>query len=385
MKPLRVAVVGYGYWGPNLVRTLRESPEARLVAVAERNPARAVQIQEKYPDLAIASDHLSLFDMNLDAVAIVTSPETHSDLAAEFLQAGLDVFVEKPLAISTTDAARLVATAEENDRILMVGHIAEYHPAVRAIKQLIDAGDLGEIRYIDTVRAGLGLFHPSLNVMWDLAPHDLSILIHLLGTAPMVAAARGISCVQESIEDVAYATFTFPKGVLAHTRMSWLDPHKTRRITVVGSDRMIVYDDLNIHEQLKIYDKKVKAVPITDTFGDYQFSYHYGSVTSPYVEFEEPLRLECRHFLQCVRDRVQPLTDGRNGLRVVQAIEAAQRSLASGGVEVAVDSRSPAETILSGPLDYSLSNGTEAGGHMGTVTADDAGLDHDSELRRNAV
>jgi predicted dehydrogenase len=219
----------------------------------------------------------------------------------------------------------------------MVGHIGSYNPAVRELKRMIDSGELGEIRYIDVVRAGLGLFHPTLNVIWDLAPHDVSILLHILGEAPRSVSTRGIACVQESIEDVAYMTLMFHSGILAHTRMSWLDPCKTRRITVVGTQKMVLYDDLESHEKLKIYDKSVNAIRETDTFGDYQFAYHYGSVVSPYIHFEEPLRLECLHFVECVVEHKEPLTDGHNGVRVVQVIEAAQRSLRERGVQVSIN------------------------------------------------
>src|SRR5512143_3114462 len=191
----------------------------------------------------------------------------------------------------------------------MVGHIGAYNRAVTALKGIVDSGELGEILYVDAVRAGLGLFHPSLNVIWDLGPHDVAILLHVLGEAPESVNTRGVACVQRSVEDVAYMTMTFPSGVLAHMRMSWLDPFKSRRITVVGSRKMVVYDDLESHEKIKIYDKSVNAVRETETFGDFQFAYHYGSVVSPYIPLEEPLRLEAMHFLECVVDRSTPLTD----------------------------------------------------------------------------
>ncbi|MDH3678743.1 MAG: Gfo/Idh/MocA family oxidoreductase [Acidimicrobiia bacterium] len=357
MHAVRIGVVGYGYWGPNLVRTLIDLPEVVLVVVAERDPARMQEIRDKHPQVeVVVSDHKQLLSMELDAVAVVTPPETHFSIVKEYLENGLDVFVEKPITTSADDAAQLVTLAEERGRVLMVGHIAEYHPTIRALKEIIDSGELGPIRYIDTVRAGLGLFHPSLNVIWDLAPHDISILIHLLGAAPTHASTSAIACVQDSVEDVAYSAFTFPNGVLAHSRLSWLDPLKMRRITVVGSDKMVVYDDLEPHEKLKIYDKHVTTVPKTDTFGDFQFAYHYGSVTSPYVEFEEPLRIECRHFAKCVIEGSQPMTDGRSGLRVVQVIEAAQESLRNQGSQVAVGSAS--STVGARAID--VTNGTES-------------------------
>lgn len=365
MADVRMGVVGYGYWGPNLVRTLIDLPEVTLVAVADRDPSRMESVRTKYPQIeAIVSDHRQLYSMGLDAVAVVTPPETHFGMVKECLENDLHVLVEKPMTTSADHAARLVELADERDRILMVGHIAEYHPTVRAVKQIIDSGELGTIRYIDTVRAGLGLFHPSLNVIWDLAPHDISILIHLLGETPTHASTSAIACVQDAIEDVAYSTFSFPNGVLAHTRLSWLDPFKMRRLTVVGSEKMVVYDDLEPHEKLKIYDKHVVTVPRTDTFGDYQFAYHYGSVTSPYVEFEEPLRIECRHFAECIIEGTQPMTDGRSGLRVVQVIEAAQESLRTHGSKVAVGSVSATgadKSVDRARRNGSVGNGTPPG------------------------
>jgi predicted dehydrogenase len=229
-----------------------------------------------------------------------------------------------------------VRLAGRKDRLIMVGHIGAYNPAVRMLKEMIDRGELGTIRYIDAIRAGLGIFHPTLNVMWDLAPHDIAILLYVLNAVPQTVSARGAACVRESIEDVVYMTMTFPGRILAHVRLSWLDPAKTRRITVVGSRKMVVYDDLETHEKLKIYDKRVDAIRRTETFGDYQFAYHYGSVVSPYIHFEEPLRVECMHFLECLREHRRPLTDGENGLRVVEVIEAADRSLRLGGMQIVI-------------------------------------------------
>ena len=342
MPRLKVGVIGCGYWGPNLVRTFLEIPDASVRAVADRDPARLEHIQVRHPNIeCLTLDHRRLFDLDLDAVVVATPPETHHEIVRECLQQGLDVLVEKPLTTNAEQARDLVALAEARDRILMVGHIGAYNPAVEALKEMIDGGELGEIRYVDAIRVGLGLFHPTLNVVWDLAPHDLAIFLHLLGESPTSVNTRGISCVQGSIEDVAYMTLTFPSGILAHSRMSWLDPCKTRKITVVGSRKMVVYDDLESHEKLKVYDKRVHAIRESDTFGEYQFSYHYGGVVSPYIHFEEPLRVACLHFLECVLERRQPLTDGHNGVEIVQIIEAAQRSLREGGIGISIGDGQP--------------------------------------------
>jgi predicted dehydrogenase len=335
---LEIGVIGCGYWGPNLVRTFLEIPGTPVTAVADRKQDRLNQMRFRHPQIEhFFRDYRDLLQLDLDAVVVSTPPETHFEIVSAALERGLDVLVEKPLSTDAASARRLVELARKHDRILMVGHIGAYNPAVRALKEMIDAGELGEIRYIDAVRVGLGSFHPSLNVIWDLAPHDVAIMCYLLDESPTSASTRGIACIQETIEDIAYMTLMFPSGVLAHSRMSWLDPRKTRRITVVGSRKMVVYDDLETHEKLKVYDKRVDTIRESDTFGEYQFAYHYGSVVSPFIHFEEPLRVECLHFIECVANRRQPLTGGPEGVRVVQVVEAAQRSLTLAGAEVRID------------------------------------------------
>lgn len=351
MDDVKIGVIGAGYWGPNLIRTFVELRGASVHVVADRDEARRDHIRERFPQIPHFRAELDeLLDMDLDAVVVATPPETHFAIVRSCLERGLDVLVEKPLATTVADAIQLTDVARRHGRILMVGHIGAYNPAVNMLKQMIDEGRLGDIRYIDAVRVGLGLFHPRLNVIWDLAPHDISILLHLLGEEPVAVSTRGLACVQESIEDVAYMTLTFPSGILAHARMSWLDPCKTRRITVVGRRQMVIYDDLESHEKLKMYDKNVSTIRQTDTFGEFQFAYHYGSVVSPYIEFEEPLRVECRHFIECVSQRKQPVTDGANGTSVVRVIEAAQRSLHEGGGPIAIVGEKDANSNGSGSL-----------------------------------
>jgi predicted dehydrogenase len=342
----RVAVIGCGYWGPNLVRTFSEMRTASVTAVADLDRVRLDEIRLRHPHIeTLVEDYTELLGGDLDAAVVCTPPETHHEIVRACLEHGLDVFVEKPLAMSGEQAEDLVDAAEERGRILMVGHIGAYNPAVSFLRDMVRRGALGQIAYIDAVRVGLGLFRSVLNVLWDLAPHDIAIILHLLDETPTSVSTRGIACIEPSIEDVAYMTLTFPSGVLAHARLSWLDPCKTRRITVVGREKMVVYDDLESHEKLRIHDKSVEAVRRTDTFGEFQFAYHYGSVVSPYVHFDEPLRIECQHFVECLARRARPLTDGRNGVAVVRVVEAAHQSLRQGGLPVpipsAVDSRGP--------------------------------------------
>ena len=335
---LKIGTIGSGYWGPNLIRNFVELPDTRMVAVADLDPARLAAIRQRFPQIPhLTEDYRDLFDLGLDGVVVSTPPETHHEIVSACLEAGLNVMVEKPITTDSRDAAELGEVAEARGLVLMVGHTFEFNPAVRALKEIVDRGVAGDIRYIDAVRVGLGMFHPRLNVIWDLAPHDISILIHLLGEVPETVSARGLACVQNSIEDVAYVTLMFPSGIMAHIRLSWLDPMKTRRITVVGSQKMVVYDDVALDEKIRLYDKRVDAMPRTDSFGAFQFAYHHGGIEIPHVDFQEPLRIECGHFVDCIRTGERPLTDVDNGIRVVRVIEAAQASLRRGGVPVAVD------------------------------------------------
>ena len=332
MTDLRMGAIGCGYWGPNLIRNFIEIPGAQIVAISDLQQEPLNRMMQRFPQIqASTRNYRDLFEMNLDAVVIATPPATHYEIARDCMEHGLHVLVEKPITLDSEDAAKLIKVAEKNNVILMVGHTFEYNSAVRAVKEMILSGELGDIYYIDAIRASLGLFQTKANVVWDLAPHDISILRYLLDADPVSVSTHGSSCVQEGIEDVAYTTLMFPNNVIAHIRSSWLDPSKQRRITVVGSKKMVIYDDVEPLEKIKIYDKGVKAIRHTDTFGEFSFAYHYGDVVIPYIRFEEPLRVQCQHFLDCIREGKQPQTDGLNGKRVVQVVEAAQRSMKSGG------------------------------------------------------
>lgn len=335
MTDLRIGAIGCGYWGPNLIRNFIEIPGAQVIAVSDLQQEPLSRMMQRFPQIEVSTrDYRDLFNMGLDAVVIATPPATHFEIARDCMEHGLHVLVEKPITLDSEDAARLIQIAEENHCVLMVGHTFEYNTAVRAIKQMIQSGELGDIYYIDAIRASLGLFQTKANVVWDLAPHDISILRYLLDADPISVNTHGSSCVQEGIEDVAYTTLMFPNNVMTHIRSSWLDPSKQRRITVVGSKKMVIYDDVEPLEKIKIYDKGVKAIRHTDTFGEFSFAYHYGDVVIPYIRFEEPLRVQCQHFMDCIHEGKQPLTDGHNGMRVVEVVEAAQRSMNNGGETV---------------------------------------------------
>lgn len=336
METVKIGVIGCGYWGPNLIRNLVEMPQARLVAVADLRSDRLAHITARYPGVRVTDDYWELFSMSLDAVVVATPPATHFRIARDCLEHGLNLLIEKPLTLNSRDARELIAIAESRNLTLMVGHTFEYNAAVRALKELIDSGELGQIHYIDAVRVSLGLFQPQLDVIWDLAPHDISILLYLLGSDPVLISAQGSDCIFKGKPDIAYLNLDFADSTLAHIRISWLDPCKVRRITVVGSKKMVVYDDVENLEKIKIYDKGVEALPYTDTFGDFQCSYRYGNVVIPNIRFVEPLRVECEHFVECIIDGSRPQSCGRTGLKVVQVLEAAERSLYYGGLPVAI-------------------------------------------------
>ncbi len=337
-KKIRVGAIGCGYWGPNLIRNFIEIPNSELVGVADLDQKLLARMEDRFPQIQnTTTNYRDLFEMDLDAVIIATPPQTHYTIAKDCMEHGLHVLVEKPLTLNSDEASKLVKIAEEHKRVLMVGHVFEYNTAVLELKQLIDSGELGDIYYIDFIRASLGLFQTKANVLWDLAPHDISILRFLLGEDPLTISSTGMSCINNGIEDVAYTTFTFPNRILAHIRSSWLDPNKNRSVTIVGSKKMVVYDDLEPLEKIKIYDKGVEVIRRTDTYGDFSFSYHYGDMTAPYYRFEEPLREECKHFLDCIENGKQPRSDGKNGLRVVQILEAADYSLKNKGIAVSMN------------------------------------------------
>ena len=335
---LKIGVIGCGYWGPNLIRNFIEIPETEVIAVADLLPKQLDYVKTRYPQIQVATqDYQDLFELGLDAMVIATPPQTHFPIARDCLNNGLHILVEKPFTLKSADAIKLNQLANSRKLILMVGHTFEFNPAVHALKGMIHSGELGDIYYVDAVRASLGLFQTELNVVWDLAPHDISILRYILDADPINICLQAGTCVQDGIEDIAYATLNFPNDILAHIRMSWLDPAKTRRITVVGSQKMVIYDDVENLEKIRVYDKGVKAIRRTDTFGEFQFAYHYGDVVIPYIRWEEPLRLECLHFIESIQHGTTPRTDGTSGLKVVQVIEAAQESLRQNGRLVAID------------------------------------------------
>jgi len=335
---LKVGVIGCGYWGPKLARNFHELSDVALEWVCDFRQERLDHLKGLYPQVRTTQDYRDLLASDMDAVVIATPVSTHHRLALEALRAGKHVLVEKPVAASVQEAEEIVAAGERQGRLVMVGHTFEYNPAVEAVRTIIASGELGEIYYINGTRVNLGLFQPDINVVWDLAPHDFSILLFVLGLDPDTVSARGGVYVQrrKGVHDVAYLTLYFPDGVLADVRVSWLDPCKIRHYTVVGSEKMLVYDDIAPENKILIYDKGVEVPPYSDTEEQFHLSYRYGDAVPYPVNWVEPLRVECQHFVDCVREGKEPRSSGKVGLKVVKVLEAAQRSLLNGGMRETV-------------------------------------------------
>jgi predicted dehydrogenase len=337
MKQIKVGVVGCGYWGPNLIRNFHALPDCRLKAMCDLSQERLSHLAALYPGVRCEQnfDHM-LSNGEVDAVVVATSIRLHYAMAKASLLAGKHTLIEKPMAASAEQCEELVAIARKQGLVLMVGHTFLYSPAVRKIKEIVDRGELGEIRYICARRLNLGLFQKDINVAWDLAPHDISIVLHLLQEQPYSVNCRGSAHVTPGVEDVTSMSLSFHKDRSAIIHSSWLDPRKVREMTIVGSKRMIVYDDVAQQEKIRIFDARVERPPHYDTFAEFHYAYHYGDTYAPYIKQEEPLKVECQHFLDCVRHGKQPLSCGEKGLELVRILEAASRSLEFGGSPVAL-------------------------------------------------
>ncbi|MFN8497378.1 MAG: Gfo/Idh/MocA family oxidoreductase [Anaerolineae bacterium] len=329
LKRLNIGVIGYGYWGPNLVRNFRELSATHVAMLADLDERRLEQATDRYPDLPTTQDVSRLLTSKVDGVVVATPVSTHFSIARDCLLHGKHVLVEKPLAQTVAQAQTLVDLAAERDLTLMVGHTFVYSPAVEMLKLIVESGELGEIYYIHSSRTNLGLFQRDINVIWDLAPHDISILLYVLGRMPTSVSSSGASLLQEDVHDVARMTIDFPGRVQAHVHVSWLDPCKVRRLTVVGSKKMAVYDDVEAVEKLRIYDKSVERSDVGE--GYTRISYKHGDITIPVVPQQEPLRVECMQFADSIRSGADSRSSGGDGLKVVKVLEAAQRSLLGGG------------------------------------------------------
>ena len=335
-EPVRVGVVGYGYWGPNLVRNLDRLPEAELCAVCDASPAHLERLAAAHPNVQGIDDlDAMLATCDLEAVVVATPAPSHAAIATRVLEAGLHCYVEKPLTLSSADAEALVALAASRDRVLMTGHLMVYHAAVDWIRDYIASGELGDVLYVYSQRLNLGKVRADENSFWSLAPHDISVVLDLLGEVPHSISASGAAYLRDGVEDVVFATMHFPSGRMANVHVSWLDPHKVRKLTVVGTKKMLVFDDMEATEKIWIYDKGVAPADAL-AYGE-DLTLRFGDITAPHVRMAEPLATEMSHFLHCCRTGERPRSDGANGLAVVRVLEAADASMRAGGAPAAIE------------------------------------------------
>jgi len=318
----KVGLIGLGYWGPNLARVFQQTPKCELAACCDLDAKKLQKAARQYPHIRTFNQAKGLFDSDVDAVAIATSISTHYELARQALLSGKHVFVEKPLTDNSEKALELAAMAKDLGLTLMAGHTFIYSPPVVKVKNLITSGAMGDLRYISFSRVNLGLYQKDVDVIWDLAVHDVSILLYWLGEEPVQGFSFGRSCIQQSKYDVAFLSFRFRSGVIASIEVSWLSPQKMRRTCLVGSERMVVYDDTEPSEKIKVYDRGVTLHP-PGTFGEFQLTYRSGDMVAPSLENTEPLLTEIEHFLDCIENGETPRTDGQFGAAVVRAVEMA--------------------------------------------------------------
>jgi predicted dehydrogenase len=337
-EQVKVGVVGLGYWGPKLARNFYEHAGASLMMVVDRRQDRIDNLKELYPDVLSSDNYQAMLASDVDAVVVATPVHTHYALVKAALLAGKHVLVEKPLTADSRQARELIDLAAASDLVLMVGHTFEYNPAVEAIRDIVNSGVLGEIYYLNATRANLGLLQPDINVMWDLGPHDISILRFILGADPLRVSARGSTYINKRrrLEEVVYLHLVFKNDIFANVRLSWLDPVKQRQITIVGSQKMLVYDDIS-DNKVVVYDKGVEVPPDSLTESEFRASYRHGDKLVYPLQWIEPLQAECDHFLHAICTGTPPRSSGEVGLKVIKVLETAQRSLANGGIELWVE------------------------------------------------
>jgi predicted dehydrogenase len=337
-SPVQVGIIGCGYWGPKLVRNFSRTSMCEVTAVADHNPAQLARLGEDYPNVPVTADYRALLDHpEIEAIAVATPVSSHFSIARDVLQAGKHVLVEKPLATSVREAELLVELADKVGCVLMVDHTYLFTGAVEKMRELVLGDELGEVLYFDSTRINLGLFQHDVNVVWDLAPHDLSILLHVLEKKPVGVSALGAAHARTGKENLAYITLTFDDNTLAHFHVNWLAPRKVRQIIIGGEKKMLVFDDMESNEKVKVYDKGI-TVEQGDREAVYQSLFHYrvGDMWSPRLDPTEALLKECRYFGRCIRNDEQPFNDGDSGLQVVRILEASTQSMRRGGKLVAV-------------------------------------------------
>lgn len=340
----RLGIIGCGQWGQNYLRNFSDMPErAAIVACADSDPARLEALRLRYRDSRMTLDAVGVLEApDVEAVVIATTSATHADLVERALDAGKHVLVEKPFVLDMDEGERLVRKARAAGLVILVGHIYEYNPSILRMRDYLADHSLGEPYYIQSTRTNLGPIRGDVNVLWDLGPHDVSILMFLLGMSPTTVTATGRCCFDNGRHDIVFGTLQFPRGVLGQIHVSWLNPRKVREITVVGASRMLVFNDLDPLEPVRVYDRGLSEVPSYRTFGEFQLVPRFGEITIPRIPSVEPLRAECEHFLDCLDGKARPRSSGEDGVRVVRVLSALQRSLEQNGAPVPVDCGPPA-------------------------------------------
>jgi predicted dehydrogenase len=343
-KEINILQIGYGYWGPNLTRNLANLPDVRIAALGEIGRKNIDRFRTNFPGSDVYEDYREGLNRDdIHAVVVATPAAQHFEMTRNALEHGKHVLVEKPLALSSEEGKKLVDIAHSNNCVLMVGHTFLYNSAVRKIKEYIDSGELGKIYYIYSHRLNLGKIRQDINALWNFAPHDISIILYLLeNRLPQSVTARGYSYIQNNIEDVAFMTMEFENSVCAHIHVSWIDPNKVRKMTIVGSKKMIVYDDVSIDAKIKVFDKGVdkkyenNSLKEFENYGEFQLLLRAGDVSVPRFDFVEPLKEECKHFVECIRNGKSPLTSGDHGVQVIKILENAERSIKNAGAAVTI-------------------------------------------------
>lgn len=331
-----LGLVGAGYWGKNLLRAFSNVNGGNLLYCCDLDRDRLKAVKRNNGSVRITEHYEELIESpEVDAVVIATPSRLHFSLASLALEAGKHVFVEKPLALRSDEAQELLSLSIKQGKKLMVGHLMRYHPAVERMKEMLDRGDLGDVHYIYSSRVNLGIVRQDENALWSLAPHDLSIILYLLDQMPESVSARGQCCLQPGVEDVVFLNLLFSDGKMSQVHVSWLDPHKERKITLVGNKKMIVFDDTEAVEKLRIYDKGVEQAKEFNSYAEF-LTLRNGDIHIPHLQMEEPLKRECQHFVDCIEKDLVPFTDGQDGLRVVRILETAQESLEKGGVPITI-------------------------------------------------
>lgn len=334
---IKVGVVGAGYWGPNIIRNFYQSPASEMALCVDLDDKRLAHMKRLYPNINTSTSYDDLInDPTIDAVGVCTHVSAHYPLAKKALEAGKHVLVEKPLTAKVEEAEELVDLAKKNGKVLMVDHTFEYTAGVNKMKEIIESGLLGDILYVHCSRLNLGIFQRDINVVWDLAPHDLSVILYATGLKPKSVRTVGMKLLHPKVEDAAFVTLKCGDSASAVIHVSWVDPLKVRKVSVVGTKQMLVYDDLDPLAKIQIYDKGVDNPPHYDTFGEFLCSYHYGDIHMPRLQEAEPLSVMCKHFLECIETGATPRSDGESGLRMVRLLAASDQSIAQNGAEIAV-------------------------------------------------